>query len=107
MQVLLPFMLVGAAAVVGLLAGRRRQWPLHTFSAAARLTFGAGASALLFAGSGIAGYRLSRYEQFVFGTAWVGGTIWWQVAVGGAFAAVAVYSWRQALRLAGESHGQS
>ena len=106
MPIPLPIMLVGAA-VAGLLVWRRRQWPLRTFSAAARLTFGAGAAAALFAGAGVAGYRLSRHDRFMLGTPWAGETIWWQVAVGAGFAALAVYSLRKALTLASETPRES
>lgn len=97
----LPVLLVIAAVAAGRLVWHRSPWPLQTFSAAARLTFGAGAAALLFAGSGLVGYRLSRHERFVLGTPWAGETIWWQVAIGAVFAALAVYALRQAHHLAG------
>jgi hypothetical protein len=93
---------LGCAAIpAAWLVWRRRRWPLQTFSAAARFTFGAGAAALLYAGAGFIGYRLSRHDRFVQGTPWAGETIWWQVAVGAVFAAAAVYSLRRARRLAG------
>lgn len=97
----LPLILVIAVVAAGWLVWRRSPWPLQTFSAAARLTFGASAAALLFAGSGLVGYRLSRHDRFVLGTPWAGETIWWQVAVGAVFAVLAVHALRQANRLAG------
>lgn len=96
----LPVLLVIAAVVAGRLVWRRMPLFVQTFSPAARLTFGAGAAALLFAGAGLVGYRLSRHDRFVLGTPWAGEPIWWQVATGAVFAVLAVYAFRQASRLA-------
>ena len=54
--------------------------------------------AALFLIAGTLGYTLNRHTRFVDGTAWTGGVIWWQVAVGGAAGAVAAYLWRKGVR---------
>jgi hypothetical protein len=54
--------------------------------------------AALFLVSGAIGYTLDRHARFVAGTAWSGGVIWWQVAVGAACLAAAAWFWRRGLR---------
>jgi membrane protein implicated in regulation of membrane protease activity len=48
--------------------------------------------------SGVAGYTLSRHGRFAAGTAWTGGAIWWQVAVGAALLVLAAWFWRSGRR---------
>jgi hypothetical protein len=54
--------------------------------------------AVVFLVSGVAGYSLDRHARFVAGTAWSPTVIWWQVGVGAAMLAVAVWFWRRGLR---------
>jgi hypothetical protein len=56
------------------------------------------ACAVLFLVSGVAGYSLDRHARFVAGTAWSPTVIWWQVGVGAAMLAAAIWFWRTGLR---------
>jgi membrane protein implicated in regulation of membrane protease activity len=54
--------------------------------------------AALFLVTGLIGYTLDRHARFVAGTAWTGGVIWWEVAVGTALMVAAASFWRRGLR---------
>jgi hypothetical protein len=56
------------------------------------------AAAALFLVTGLIGYTLDKHVQFVAGTAWTGGVIWSQVAVGAALLVLAAFFWRSGLR---------
>jgi membrane protein implicated in regulation of membrane protease activity len=69
----------------------RRRSPI--FNALSLTTVGA-----LFLVAGATGYSLDRHARFVAGTAWSPTAIWWQVAIGVALLAAAVWFWRRGLR---------
>jgi hypothetical protein len=69
----------------------RRRSPI--FNALSLTTVG-----VAFVVSGAAGYTLSRHDRFVAGTPWSPTVIWWQVAIGAALLAGAVWFWRAGLR---------
>ena len=71
-----------------LLRRRRPLWNAFSLTAAA----------ILLVVTGLVGYTLSKHDRFVAGTPWTDGVIWWQVAVGGALLAAAVWFWRKGLR---------
>jgi hypothetical protein len=56
------------------------------------------AAAALFLVTGLIGYTLSKHDRFVAGTPWSPSVIWWQVAIGAALLAAAVWFWRAGWR---------
>lgn len=46
--------------------------------------------------AGVIGYRMSKNERFLTGSAWSDAVIWWQVGFGLALALLAVLAWRKA-----------
>jgi hypothetical protein len=54
------------------------------------MAFATTALAALFLVAGTLGYRLSKHERFVSGTAWTDDVIWWEVWIGIAAFLVAV-----------------
>jgi len=95
MQLLIPLALLAVVAAwwwfLNRASGHRMWSPIW-------LALSATAAATLFVISGGVGYRLSRHERFIAGTAWSGSVIWWEVSVGIVLVPVAVFFWRRGLR---------
>jgi hypothetical protein len=108
MDALLPSLFVGAVVVM-LMAW---SWHFQGWSNSPRarrarsplwLGFNATAGSALFLIAGLIGLDLSRRGRFSSGTAWTGGVIWWEVAVGLALAPLAFYLVRRGVRDLGRS----
>ena len=70
----------------------------HLVWTAPWLAISATVAACVFLSAGISGYRLSRHERFVSGSAWTGGVLWSEVAIGLIAGVVAIYLWRHVRR---------
>jgi hypothetical protein len=94
LDALLTFAMI--AAVVG--AWWFGWLPQHYTARPLWWAFSATAASALFLVSGLIGYDLSRHSRFIHHTAWPPTMILWEVAVGLALGALAVYCWRSALQ---------